>query len=290
MNRAAPEQRRTGKRAALSASRAKDFLQCPLKFRYLVVDKLPDPPNTATVRGTLVHSVLERLFDLPASERVEDAAQALLEPEWDALSAKRPEVHELLAEAGDVDAFLTQARALVGNYFKMENPQRLEPSARERFVEVELRSGVLLRGFIDRVDTAPNGAVRVVDYKTGKSPSPRFSSEALFQMKFYALMLWRLDGAVPARLQLVYLGDGRTLTLDPQPEDLLAFEQELQRIWDRIEDAARREDFRPRKSPLCPWCAFQELCPEFGGAIPPVPADGLASLLSARNSSSQEPI
>lgn len=270
------------KRAALSASRAKDFKQCPLRFRYLMVDKLPEPPSSAAVRGTLVHAVLERIFDLPAAARDEGAAQELVGPQWDELAQKRTEVHELFAEAGDVDAFLSQARALVSNYFRLENPQRLDPTARERFVEVELGSGVLLRGFVDRIDTAPNGAVRVVDYKTGKAPSPRFTEEALFQMRFYALMLWRLDGVAPARLQLIYLGDGRTLTLDPHTDDLLAFEAELDQLWDRIEDAARREDFRPRKTPLCPWCSFQEFCPEFGGTIPPIPEEGLESLLAAR--------
>ena len=270
------------KRAALSASRAKDFKQCPLRFRYLMVDKLPEPPSSAAVRGTLVHAVLERIFDLPAAARDEGDAQELVGPQWDELAQKRTEVHELFAEAGDVDAFLSQARALVSNYFRLENPQRLDPTARERFVEVELGSGVLLRGFVDRIDTAPNGAVRVVDYKTGKAPSPRFTEEALFQMRFYALMLWRLDGVAPARLQLIYLGDGRTLTLDPHTDDLLAFEAELDQLWDRIEDAARREDFRPRKTPLCPWCSFQEFCPEFGGTIPPIPEEGLESLLAAR--------
>ncbi len=204
-------------RAALSASRAKDYLQCPLLFRYRTVDRLPEPPSSAATRGTLVHAVLEKLFDLPATERLEPAAQALVDPSWEAMTAKRPELHSLFAQAGDADAFMAQVRALVTNYFAMENPRRLDPTARERFVEVEIASGILLRGFVDRIDTAPNGAVRVVDYKTGKSPSPRFTEDALFQMKFYGLVLWRLDGEAPARLQLVYLGDGRTLTLDPDP-------------------------------------------------------------------------
>lgn len=269
-------------RAALSASRAKDYLQCPLLFRYRTVDRLPEPPSSAATRGTLVHAVLEKLFDLPATERLEPAAQALVDPSWEAMTAKRPELHSLFVQAGDADAFMAQVRALVTNYFAMENPRRLDPTARERFVEVEIASGILLRGFVDRIDTAPNGAVRVVDYKTGKSPSPRFTEDALFQMKFYGLVLWRLDGEAPARLQLVYLGDGRTLTLDPDPGDLRAFESELETLWARIEQAARSEDFRPRKSPLCPWCSFQSLCPEFGGSVPEMPTGGVQKLLTVR--------
>ena len=270
------------KRAALSASRAKDFQQCPLMFRLRVVDKIPEPPSAAAVRGTLVHAVLEHLFNLPADQRQEEAALALVEPRWRALVEQRPEVTQVAPEAGDAAAFLAQARALVSNYFRVENPRRLQPAARERFVEVELDSGLLLRGFMDRVDVAPNGAVRVVDYKTGKAPGPRFTAEALFQMKFYALMLWRLEGTAPARLQLIYLADGRTLTLDPLPEELAAFERDVMHLWDQIERAVHSQQFAARKTRLCDWCSFQQLCPAFGGTTPPVPEDGLRALAAAR--------
>ena len=49
--------------AALSPSRASDFMQCPLLYRFRVIDRLPEPPSPAAARGTLVHSVLERVFE-----------------------------------------------------------------------------------------------------------------------------------------------------------------------------------------------------------------------------------
>ncbi len=58
---------------ALSPSRAGDFQQCPLLFRYRTVDRLPEPPSAAATLGTLVHAVLERLYDLPARERTVEA-------------------------------------------------------------------------------------------------------------------------------------------------------------------------------------------------------------------------
>lgn len=57
------------RRPALSPSRANDFMQCPLLFRYRVVDRLPEPPSSAAARGTLVHAVLERLYDAPLGDR-----------------------------------------------------------------------------------------------------------------------------------------------------------------------------------------------------------------------------
>lgn len=273
------------RRAALSPSRAKDFRQCPLLFRFRAVDRLPEPSSTAATRGTLVHAVLERLFDLPAGARTPEAALGLLDPEWVRLQEQKPDVLSMFTGPEDLGAWLAQARSLLTQYFHMENPARLEPAEREVLVETELASGVLLRGYLDRVDVAPNGAVRVVDYKTGKAPSSRFVDEALFQMRFYALMLWRLRGTVPARLQLVYLGSGQTLTHDPVEEELLALEADLDGLWETIAATARTGDFQPRKTRLCDWCSFRSLCPAFGGQPPEMPADGVEQLLTARSAS-----
>src|SRR5205085_8004468 len=57
------------RRPALSPSRAADFKQCPLLYRFRVVDRLPETPSRAQVRGTVVHAVLERLFTLPADRK-----------------------------------------------------------------------------------------------------------------------------------------------------------------------------------------------------------------------------
>jgi putative RecB family exonuclease len=273
-------------RAALSPSRSKDFMQCPLLFRFRAVDRLPEPPSPAAARGTLVHTVLERLFDLPAQARAEDAAVELLDPAWEQMREADPELLSMFATPEALEQWLGQARDLVRTYFRVENPQRLEPARRELAVEVELASGVLLRGFIDRVDVAGDGAVRIVDYKTGRSPRLEYSGDALFQLTFYGLMIWRLHGVVPRRLQLVYLGDERVLTFDPTVDDLLATEARIERLWEQIERAAREGHFRPRTSRLCDWCSFQSLCPSFGGTPPELPAEGIARLLGAVRSPS----
>src|SRR5699024_7731691 len=115
----------------------------------------------------------------------------------------------------------------------------------------------------------------IVDYKSGRSPRPAFESEATFQLLFYGLVMWRQTGVAPTRLQIIYLGDGRTLSIDPTEHDLRAVETEIERIWGRIEYALSQKAFPPRRSKLCGWCNFQELCPEFGGTPPPVPQEGI---------------
>lgn len=252
-------------------------------FRYRTVDRLPEPGSLATHKGTLVHAVLERLFDLPQAERTPEAALDMLPGQWEAHQEKSPEVLRLFDSLEAIEPWLEEARQLLRTYFTMENPQRLHPAEREMFLQARTPSGLLLRGFVDRLDVAPDGAMRVVDYKTGKSPAPRFQEDALFQMRFYAYMLQRSRGQAPKRLQLIYLRNGRTLTHDPRPAELAALETKVEHLWDEVEDCAKAGVFRPKQSRLCDWCAFQAQCPLFGGTEPEVPAEGVAHLLTARS-------
>lgn len=270
---------------ALSPSRAGDFMQCPLLYRFRVVDRLPEPPSAAATRGTLVHAVLERLFDLPAGQRTLEQARELVAPQWQRLLADNPELAELFTGAGGTDStgrpdpasaaaeladWLAGAGKLLSTYFTLEDPNRLQPAERELYVETQLDSGLVLRGYVDRLDIAPGGDMRVVDYKTGRAPGPAFEGKALFQMKFYALVLWRLRGQVPRRLQLIYLGSGDVIRYDPVAADLEATERKIRALWTAIEQALRSGQWTPKRSKLCGWCHHQSLCPEFGGTPPPL--------------------
>src|SRR5258708_4012187 len=155
---------------SLSPSRAGDFLTCPLLYRFRVIDRLPEPPSQAATRGTLVHSVLERLFDAAAADRTPATARALIEPEWTRLQEAEPDLAGLFDDDAQRDAWLDEVTRMLDRYFTLEDPRRIEPAHRELCVEAELASGLRLRGYIDRLDVAPGGQMRIVDYKTGGSP------------------------------------------------------------------------------------------------------------------------
>lgn len=267
------------RRPGLSPSRANDFLQCPLLFRFRVVDRLPEPPSAAAVRGTLVHAVLENLYDAPAGSRTPEAARALLPQEWARLVDERPDVVEVLEDPADVTAWFAGAGALLDTYFTLEDPNRLEPAERELAVSTTLEDGLELRGIVDRLDVAPDGAIRIVDYKTGRSPREGFESGPLFQMRFYALVVSRLKGRPPAMLQLVYLGDGVVLRHTPDPAELVTTERRVRAIWAGILAAAETGRWQPRTSALCGWCAHQSLCPAFGGEPPEVSVEAVERAL-----------
>ena len=214
-----------------------------------------------------------------------------MEPAWEHVIAAEPDL------AGELDPelrtqLLEEARALLSGYYRLEDPTRFDPQCCEQRVEVELADGTLLRGFIDRIDVAATGELRVVDYKTGKSPpAARALAEfkAMFQMKFYAVALLRSRGVLPTRLRLIYLADGQVLDYSPDHDELLRFEKTLMAMWRAIQSAGQTGDFRPHKSRLCDWCPHHEHCPVFGGTPPPYPGWPESSRAEGCRASRSEP-
>jgi putative RecB family exonuclease len=254
----------------LSPSRAADFKQCPLLYRFRAVDRLPEPPSRAQVQGTLVHAVLERLYEVDAGKRTAAEALAMIEPEWAKLQTDA-DVAGLFDDLDDESSWLRGVRGLVETYFSMEDPRRLQPHRTEMVVQATLADGTKLKGIIDRADVNGDGLVRLVDYKTGKCPPARFQDKALFQMKFYALTWWRTRGVVPKLLRLMYLADGQVLDYYPTESELASFETTVRALWATMREAIATGDFRPQRSKLCGWCAHQSRCPEFGGEPPAYP-------------------
>ena len=86
-----PSRRRSGTRAgSLSPSRASDFMTCPLRYRFRVIDRLPEAPSSTATRGVVVHDVLERIFELAPGRRTVGEAMALFEPAWERVSVGDP--------------------------------------------------------------------------------------------------------------------------------------------------------------------------------------------------------
>ena len=258
------------RRMALSPSRAGDYRQCPLLYRYRAIDRLREPKTIAQVKGTLVHAVLENMYGQPRPERTYPKATKMLKPQWAQMVDKDPDLRELVPD-DKLLPFLVECRSLLKGYFAMENPENFDADECEMLVDTTLPNGVPVRGFIDRVDVAPTGEIRVVDYKTGKKPIPRFSQQAVFQMRFYALVYWRLFNIIPTQLRLMYLKVMDSMYLAPSQVELEYFERDVGDLWSKIIRDGKTGRFLPKESKLCDWCSFQSLCPAKGGTELPYP-------------------
>ena len=59
----------------LSPSRISDFQTCPQLYKYRSIEKLPERPGLDALRGSIVHLILENIFDLDKNLRTLENAQ-----------------------------------------------------------------------------------------------------------------------------------------------------------------------------------------------------------------------
>jgi len=242
----------------LSPSRINDFNNCPQLYKYRAIDQLPEPPSIDAERGKLIHSVLEDLFEEKMEDRNLATALDLLPKAWQEHLVSQPQLAQLVL---DEKEWMDRASSLLSSYFTLENPSNFESTYRELHLEKDMSEEIYLHGYVDRLDVAPTGEVRIVDYKTGKSPKPGWEEKALFQLRVYALLYWQNHGVLPRLLKLIYLGDQKVVESSPTEAQLKSTEKILFNIGQEILSAIETSHFPTKKSRLCDWCFFKTICP-----------------------------
>jgi len=243
----------------LSASSISTFQQCPLKFKLSRVDKHSEPPTIHTLMGNFVHEVLENMYrDFPPEERHMRTAKMLCTTTWES-GEWELRVKPYLGKT-TLNEFRWSCWWCVENLFDMEDPSSLFPDG----VEYELNDdidGVLVKGFIDRWHRLSLTEARITDYKTGKTPNPRYAKDKFFQLTLYAAMLEKLENIDTFELELLYLKDGARLTHKPTKAEVEAVKETVVTVRREIENCHANDDWKPQPTPLCNWCIFKQgLC------------------------------
>jgi putative RecB family exonuclease len=249
---------------SLSPSKVGSFKDCALAFRFSAIDRLPEPPTTATAKGTLVHRALEGLYwHHPRGERSLETGLGELARAWRELTDD-PEFAALELPEDEAAVLRDDAEELVRRYFDLEDPDAVDAVGVELTLEADI-GGLRLRGIIDRLDRTPHGDLVVVDYKTGRVPREAHEQSSLAGVQFYALLCEQVLGQRPTHVRLLYLRDPVAIEAVPTDQSLRGTRLRTTAIWSAIEQACREEDFRPKPSALCSWCSFKAFCPAFGG-------------------------
>ena len=244
----------------LSPSSISTFQQCPLKFRFYKLDRLPTESTEPQHLGNFVHEILEDLFRLPRHERTAATARRLARDLWDGNWASK---FHALKDKGDDKAFRWKAWSCVENYLMMEDPTSFDADGIEAKMDGTI-DGVPLYGIIDRY-TVENGKLVVSDYKTGKKPRKQYEWEKKMQLAIYCLLLQEQTGLEVERAELLYLKTGEFARYELDEELVDAVRVEVRRTWDEVTASCDSGVFETRTGPLCDWCDFQSVCPEFGG-------------------------
>ena len=242
----------------LSPSGAATFEQCPRRWRFRYVDRLPDPPGVDALVGTFAHRVLEHLMQRHPSGRTTDDARRIARASWPEMSGSE-DYRDLGLDDEQAREFRWQAWRAIEGLWDLEDPSGVDVRATEQQVSVTL-DGVPFRGVVDRVESEPDGLV-ISDYKSGRAPTARYAPGRLQQVLLYAAAIAEETGERPVRAQLLYLGQ-KTVATAVTPVELSGAVEQLGSTWGAIADACCADDFPVRPGPLCDYCPYAGLCPE----------------------------
>jgi putative RecB family exonuclease len=272
-----------------SHSRLGCFEKCPRQFHYRYVERRPAPfEGIEAFLGKRVHEVLERLYRFVGDGRLPSLAAVLrrFRQDWDErFDAARVRIAR--AEEDAVDHRSAGERCLERFYRRHYPFDADETLGIEEPVSVSLdtRGAYRVRGIIDRLVRARDGALEIHDYKTARRTPPQRVLDGDRQLALYELgVRERHPDAGEVRLVWHYLQTGELRSSTRTPEQLDRLRGETMELIDRIETES---SFEPRPSALCGWCEYNDVCPASAarprpGAPPPARAPLAAEPLPVR--------
>lgn len=242
----------------LSPSGASLFRQCPRRWKFRYLDRLPDPPGVAALAGTFAHRVLELLLAEPAAKRTTARAKELAREAWPEI-ADHPDFQALGLGADAEREFRWKGWLAVEGLWTIEDPGTVDVESTELDIETDI-DGVPFRGIVDRIDHGHAGPV-ISDYKSGRAPSARYAADRLTQVLLYAAAVHASTGVLPSEARLLYLGQ-KIVHIAVTHDNIEAASAELRATWESLNAACDRGEFAATTGPLCGWCPFAEHCPE----------------------------
>jgi len=115
-----------------------------------------------------------------------------------------------------------------------------------------------VKGYIDRLEQTSDGAICVVDFKTGRKPSDltKKSIREDFQMNLYCLGVKEMFGTIPVKASLFYLKDNKLVDYIPDTESINEFTERMSTLIKSI----HAEHFEACSGQTCRYCDYGSLC------------------------------
>jgi DNA helicase II / ATP-dependent DNA helicase PcrA len=234
----------------LSPSKIQTFEDCPLKFKFQHVLRVPTPSKTYFGMGTAIHSVAENMTKLQkdGKESNEKLALEILEKQWDTSSYRNQRTKESQDKV--------KSKEMVKTYLDWAENNPNTPVDVEPKFKIILND-VTISGKIDRVEQTPEGDYEVIDFKTGYAYKTKNTIKEDVQMNLYALGTEKLYGKLPKKTSLFYIKFNKLVPHFIKEDKLDEFKVELEKKIDSIfnEEFDAKPDFQK-----CSRCDYASIC------------------------------
>lgn len=243
----------------MSPSGLERYRSCPKAFAYQYIEKAEqeDRPSPILVIGNAVHGALDRFYGLPDEHRSLDVLHQALRSVW--------------PEHRNADAFMDTREESESGMAALEMLSRYadshdlhaRPREREGWGRAQLPNGIQVFGKLDRIDIDDDGAVTVIDYKTGRRAISEKEMPENVAAQIYCLAVADRFRGAAVTFRLEYLALGRDLSWSPTAEQLAAARERLVALTDEVHGLDYEAgEFVATPGAACGFCPFAYMCPD----------------------------
>lgn len=276
---------------SFSYSKMGMYKECPQKYKFRYVLKLPEKPKYYFAFGSALHKAMEYLYSslkppFPPLENV----LAFFKNDWESTSYSDKGYASKLKES---EGYLEGVR-IIKAYYAKHAADTLSPIATEFRTTVDI-DGLSVIGIVDRIDYLGGGKVSILDYKTGK----KISREPDQLMMYQKLMSGNkeLEDIVKARhpeaekIEFGNMAFYHLPSLDSQVFEP-ASKEEMDDFWARVLGVAadiKAGKFAPDPSETkCRFCDYKDMCPVW--RLSPADEQGFAPEAYEQEPPRQDPL
>ncbi len=234
---------------SLSASSIKAYNDCPLKFKFQKILRVPQPHSASLDLGTVIHSMTEEMANEKAKGKkiTLDVALEKLKEKW---------IFHSYKNQTDETKAMGRAERMIDTYLKWEEAAQNTLVDTELSFEVSI-ANVVFTGRIDRLEKNPEGRFEVVDFKSGSSSKSKKDAVVDPQLNIYAKAVEELKGELPAKATLFYVEKDKTVEYQVTAESV---REAMTSIGKTVENILK-ESFQPTPSfQACMFCPYQSIC------------------------------
>ncbi len=263
-----------------SPSSINTFKQCPRKYFYQYIAKLPTSPSIHTVRGNIAHSTLEHIYDIDQTQlteenfslKIKEAAQRLLINFW---KEYKPKLDQLKLNPDQERFYFEETMMMIlnwSNHFIKDltsEMQNRKCSIQEAYTlltpirEQEFKSEKLsVRGFVDAIHKHDN-EIMILDYKTNANSDIKES--IMLQLGIYCVLYQELYNVIPQKVGIFFLRD-KAKIMNVDPELLVMAKKEIDFVHSQTSVGEDIILYNRKITPLCKWSSGQ--CDFYGTCKP----------------------
>ena len=255
-----------------SYSKINLFNSCPLKYKYLYVDKnYKNDESIEAFLGKIIHSTLEWIYKKKIQDKKTyyslDSIIHFFKEEWrDSWHQKIRKFKYIKQKKAD---YFTRGINFLVKYYHHFGPDFNQKVFKvEEKIEFDL-GGHKIKAIIDRIDKNADSEMHIIDYKTGKNMLDEEKLKRDMQMSIYALALnSHFDKSNNIKLSHYYVSTNKLVSINSSDIDIKSFSENLIKNIEIIEKTEKEDSFIPNESKLCSWCYYWKECPQKDGKHP----------------------